>query len=160
KCEMVDGQPTCLQDGFSTCWAAGELHYRTFDGKTFDFMGTCAYTLTKTCDSDPTLPPFSVEAQNKPGGNPKVSYVDAVTLRVYDVTVAAVRSEKGIVRVNNHRSRLPVSLAGGKLRLQQKGKSVLMKTDFKLQVLYNWDDHLVVKLPTALSGKVCGLCGN
>ncbi|XP_074991089.1 IgGFc-binding protein [Calonectris borealis] len=175
NCEVVDGQPTCIQGTVSTCWATGDPHYQTFDGKTFDFMGTCTYTLTKTCELDPTLPVFSVEAKNEHRGNLKVSHIGALTVRVYDVTIAVVRSENGIVRylfgfhglffffllqVNNHRSRLPISLAQGKLRLQQKGKSVLIKTDFKLKILYDWDDHVVVKLPGMFSGKVCGMCGN
>lgn len=62
-------------------------------------MGTCTYTLTKTCDSDPTLPVFNVEARNQQRGNPKVSYIDSVTVCVYDITVTVVRSENGIVRV-------------------------------------------------------------
>lgn len=63
-------------------------------------------------------------------------------------------------QVNNHRTRLPVSLAQGKLHLQQKGSFVQIKTDFMLKVLYNWDGHLMVKMPSSQSGKVCGLCGN
>lgn len=96
---MVDGQPTCIQEALSTCRATGHLHYQTFDGKTFDFTGTCTYTLTKTCDPNPALPVFSVEAKNEDRDNPKVSSIGAVTVRVYDVTVVVVRAENGIVRV-------------------------------------------------------------
>lgn len=97
---MVDGQPKCVQETFSTCWATGDPHYRTFDGQPFDFMGTCTYTLTKTCDPDPTLPVFSIEAKNEHRGNLKVSYVGSVTIRVYGVTIVVVRSENGMVRVS------------------------------------------------------------
>ncbi|XP_009463262.1 PREDICTED: IgGFc-binding protein [Nipponia nippon] len=159
KCEVVDRHSTHFQDT-STCWATGDPHYQTFDGKTFDFMGTCTYTLTKTCDPDPTLPIFSVEAKNEHRGNLKVSYIGSVTVRVYDITIAVGRSENGIVKVNNQRSHLPISLAQGNLQLQQKGKSVLIKTNFGLKILYDWDDHVVVELPGTFSGKVCGMCGN
>lgn len=64
-----------------------------------------------------------------------------------------------LLQVDNRRSRLPVSLARGKLRLQQKGKAVLIRTDFRLEVLYDWRDRLVVKLPAALAAKACGMCG-
>ncbi|KFQ90304.1 IgGFc-binding protein, partial [Phoenicopterus ruber ruber] len=156
----ADGRPTCFQETISTCRATGDLHYQTFDGKAFDFTGTCTYTLSRTCETDPTLPVFNVEAKNEHRANLKVSYIDSVTVHVYDMTIAVVRSENGFVRVNNHRSRLPISLAQGKLRLQQKGKFVLIKTDFKLKVLYDWDAHVVVELPGMFSGKVCGMCGN
>ncbi|XP_026723109.1 IgGFc-binding protein-like, partial [Athene cunicularia] len=153
-------QSSCVPETFTTCWATGDPHYLTFDGKTFDFMGTCTYTLTKTCDSDPKLPVFSVEAKNEHRANPKVSCVGSVTVRIYDIVITMVRAEKGIVRVNNHHSHLPIALAEGKLHLQQKGKSLLLETDFKLKILYDWDNRVLVKLPSALSGKVCGLCGN
>ncbi|XP_075346839.1 IgGFc-binding protein [Mycteria americana] len=160
ECDMMDTQPMYTQETVSTCQLTGNLRYQTFDGKTFAFTGTCTYTLTKTCDSDPILPVFSIEAKNENRGNLKISYVGSVTVRVYDVTITVVRSENGIVRVNNHRSRLPISLAQGKLQLQQKGKFVLIITDFRLKILYDWDDHVMVKLPSTLSGKVCGMCGN
>ncbi|KAM7035917.1 IgGFc-binding protein-like [Passerculus sandwichensis] len=160
RCELVDGQPECIQETFSTCWLAGGSHYRSFDGKTFDFMGTCAYTLTTICDPDPTLPAFSVEVTKKEKENSKVSSISSITIHVDNVTITAVQSENGMVRVNNHRSHLPISLSHGKLRIRQKGKSMLIQSNFKLNVLYNWDDHIVIKLPAALSGKVCGMCGN
>ncbi|CAN8217949.1 unnamed protein product [Coccothraustes coccothraustes] len=160
RCEMVDGQPECIQETFSTCWLAGGPHYRSFDGKTFDFMGTCSYTLTTVCDPDPTLPAFSVEVTKKEKENSKVSSIGSITIHVNNITVTAVQSEHGMVRVNNHRSHLPISLSHGKLRIHQKGKSMLIQSNFKLKVLYNWDDHVVIKLPAALSGKVCGMCGN
>ncbi|XP_055560840.1 IgGFc-binding protein, partial [Falco cherrug] len=160
ECTLVDGQHTCHQETFSTCWVTGDPHYQTFDGKSFDITGTCTYTLTKTCDSDPTLPVFNIEAKNEHRGVPKVSCISSMTIRVYDVTITAVRSENGIVRVNNHQSHLPISLAEGRLHLQQKGKSLLIQTDFGLKILYNWDDRMVMKLPSRLAGKVCGMCGN
>ncbi|KFQ03873.1 IgGFc-binding protein, partial [Leptosomus discolor] len=132
----------------------------------FNFQGTCAYTLTKTCDSEPTLPVFSVRVKNEHRGSLKASYLDSVTVQVYDVTVTAVRAENGIVRfpfparVDHQRSPLPATLARGRVRLRQKGRAVLIETNFRLQILYNWDDRVVVKLPGALAGKVCGMCGN
>ncbi|XP_067172896.1 IgGFc-binding protein-like [Apteryx mantelli] len=159
-CTVVKGNPTCVKDTESICWATGDPHYRTFDGKNFDFMGTCTYTLSKTCTSDASLPVFSVEAKNENRGNTQVSYVGSVTVRVYDIVITVVRGETGIVRVNNQRSRLPISLADGKLKAYQNGDSVLIKTDFLLKVFFDWDHHLVVKIPSKLSNKVCGLCGN
>ncbi|XP_015265735.1 PREDICTED: IgGFc-binding protein-like [Gekko japonicus] len=160
KCEIIDGKPVCLPESESTCWAQGDPHYHTFDGRNFDFMGTCTYTIAKTCGSDTSLPSFSVEAKNENRGNTRVSYVGSVTVKVYNSTILITRNEIGFVRVNNQRSRLPISLDDGKLRIYQSGNSVVMQTDFSLRVSYDWNSYLVVKISSSFSESLCGLCGN
>ncbi|XP_074837545.1 IgGFc-binding protein-like [Carettochelys insculpta] len=160
KCQIVDGRPVCVAESESTCWAQGDPHYHTFDGRNFDFMGTCTYTIAKTCGSDSALPTFSVKAKNDNRGNTRVSYVGYVTVEVYNVTVSVVRYETGFVRVNGQRSRLPISLLEGKLRLYQSGGSVVIETDFSLRVSYDWNSYLLVKISSSFSESMCGLCGN
>lgn len=110
---MADGEPTCIQETFSTCLVVGGSHYKTFDGKIFDFMGTCAYVLSKSCDPAFDLPYFSIEVKNGLRGNIKSPYVDAVTVQAYNVTVAVVRSEKGLVRVREGGNNGDVKLCCG-----------------------------------------------
>ncbi|NXG79373.1 FCGBP protein, partial [Baryphthengus martii] len=159
-CEVTAGTPACLPERVTACRLAAGHHYQTFDGRTFDVTGACAYTLSQTFHEDPALPVFDVEVRNEPEGDLKVPGVGALVVRVYGVAVAAVKAENGLVRVNAHRSHLPVSLADGKLRLRQQGRALLIQTDFGLKVLYDWADRVVLKLPAAFSGKIRGLCGN
>lgn len=123
-------------------------------------MEARAYTLTTICDPDPTLPDFSVEVKKEEKENSKVSSIGSITIQVDNVTVTAVQSENGMVRVRNHRLRLPIFLCHRKVCIHQKGKSKLIQSNFKLKVLYSRDDHVVIKLLAALSRKVCGMCGN
>lgn len=55
---------------------------------------------------------------------------------------------------------LPIILDNGKVKLSQSGLSVVMETDFGLTVQYDWEQHLVITVPSSFAGKVCGLCGN
>eukprot|EP00061_Rhincodon_typus_P002960 g18917.t1 len=65
-----------------------------------------------------------------------------------------------LFKVNGVKSNLPVKLEGGKVNVHHSGAYLVLETDFHLRVTYDWDHHLVVKIPTDYSGKVCGLCGN
>nr|XP_054596325.1 IgGFc-binding protein [Nothobranchius furzeri] len=161
-CEMSGGHPSCVQKPvkLGTCWAMGDPHYRTFDGQRFDFMGTCAYTITKNCGKDSSLPAFEVVSLNENRGSSKVSYVNQVMITVYGVTVTVVRSETGRVRIDNSMWTLPVVLNSNKLNMSQSGRSAVIETDFGLTVRYDWDHNLVVTLPDSYAGKTCGLCGN
>ncbi|KAF7242300.1 IgGFc-binding protein [Varanus komodoensis] len=160
KCEIINGQPVCVPESESTCWAQGDPHYYTFDGRKFDFMGTCTYIIARTCGQDVSLPSFSIVAKNENRGNPHVSYIALVTATIYNVTISVARYEVGFVRVNNQRTRLPISLNDGKLRLYQYGGSAFIETDFSLRVSYDWNSYLVVKISSSFWESVCGLCGN
>lgn len=102
-CEMSGGFPSCVakpvKPQLGTCWAMGDPHYRTFDGRHFDFMGTCTYVIAKNCGIDANLTSFEVLAKNENRGSRRVSYVGLVMVKVYDVTIAVVRSERGRVMV-------------------------------------------------------------
>uniref|UniRef100_A0A667ZSL4 Fc gamma binding protein n=1 Tax=Myripristis murdjan TaxID=586833 RepID=A0A667ZSL4_9TELE len=158
-CEMKDGYPSCVPQQVKTkagtCWATGDPHYRTFDGRHFNFMGTCTYVIAKNCVAKDNLPAFEVLAQNENRGSLRVSYVGLVIVKVYDITITVVRSETGRVRVS-----LPAELNKGKLVLFQSGRSVFIETAFGLTVNYDWEHHLVVTLSDDFAGKTCGLCGN
>ncbi|KAJ8289756.1 hypothetical protein GJAV_G00004980 [Gymnothorax javanicus] len=161
ECQMKGGFPTCVKKKPSgICWAMGDPHYRTFDGRRYNFMGTCTYTIAKNCQASDGLPPFEVETKNENRGDARVSYVGMVTVKVYGFTINVARSENGLARVDYSLLRLPVVLKDGMLKLFQRGRSIVIETDFGLTVQYDWESYVVVTLSGAFAGKVCGMCGN
>jgi von Willebrand factor len=62
---LLLGAVACVQNvsAGATCWAMGDPHYLTFDGKRYDFMGRLSYYMVKH-------PTFSVVATHSPCGNP------------------------------------------------------------------------------------------
>ncbi|KAJ7304152.1 hypothetical protein JRQ81_011681 [Phrynocephalus forsythii] len=160
SCQMVHGQPQCVARSAATCWALGDPHYQTFDKQAYNLMGTCTYTLAKTCGPDMTLPAFHVAAKNEIRGRLSVSYISLVKVQVYGYDISIARKEYGLVRVNNQRSRLPISLHERKLWLYQMGTSIVIETDFSLRVSYDWNSQVLVKISSSFSENVCGLCGN
>ncbi|XP_068097892.1 IgGFc-binding protein-like [Hyperolius riggenbachi] len=159
-CKISHGKATCQSTSDSTCWAWGDPHYHTFDGKNYDFQGTCSYTMTKTCSSDPDLPFFNIETQNENRGSSLVSYLKSVNIQVYNYNITGVRSEIGVVRLNNQIVQLPLRLLNDKLVVTQSGTSLILVTDFKLKVIYDWNILLKITLPSSFYNSLCGLCGN
>ncbi|XP_011807925.1 PREDICTED: IgGFc-binding protein [Colobus angolensis palliatus] len=160
RCQVVDGKAKCVAESTAVCRAQGDPHYTTFDGRRYDMMGTCSYTMAELCSEDDTLPAFSVEAKNEHRGSRRVSYVGLVTVHAYSHSVSLTRGEVGFVLVDKQRSRLPVSLSEGRLRVYQSGLRAVVELVFGLVVTYDWDCQLALSLPARFQDQVCGLCGN
>lgn len=97
---MLNGLLGCYPDNFASCEATGDPHYVSFDGKRFDFMGTCAYLLVGSCGQDAALPEFKVLVENEHRGSQTVSYTRAVRVVARGVEVAVRREYPARVMVS------------------------------------------------------------
>ncbi|NXK15337.1 FCGBP protein, partial [Herpetotheres cachinnans] len=159
KCAVVKGVRRCVAKTRSVCVATGDPHYTTFDGRRYDFMGTCVYQLAALCSDDPTLVPFTVTVQNNNRGSRMVSYTKEVTLNVYNMTLSLSQTHPQKLQVNGVLVDLPFS-HGNKLRAYLRGVHGFIKTDFDVIVTFDWYSYARVILPSTYSQAVCGLCGN
>ncbi|XP_030069375.1 IgGFc-binding protein isoform X2 [Microcaecilia unicolor] len=159
-CEIRDGIRGCFPKEFTgVCWASGDPHYKTFDGRTFDFQGTCKYTIAKTLTYSSELPFFNIKAKNENRGSTLVSYTIALHIQVYEQNITLRAAEYGQVMVNGIRSFLPISLINGKLQIYQSAYSAIITTDF-LRVSYDWNHYSLVELSSRYSNLIGGLCGD
>lgn len=112
-CQVVDGHAKCMPGSVAVCRAQGDPHYTTFDGRRYDMMGTCTYTMVELNSEDQTLPAFSVEAKNEHRGSRRVSYVGFVSVQAYSHSVSLARGEVGFAQVRNLQGYNAHQLEGG-----------------------------------------------
>ncbi|XP_078584665.1 IgGFc-binding protein-like [Branchiostoma floridae x Branchiostoma japonicum] len=133
-----------------TCSARGDPHYRTFDGKRFNFQGNCKYVLSRGQD-------FVISARNaNRRGNMRVSFVDAVEFTLHGHIITITQGKE--VFVNGVKWTLPICL--GFASITQQGNNIVIDTTLCITVTFDGNHHVTVQLPAHLAGLVGGLCGN
>ncbi|KAL7371755.1 hypothetical protein ABVT39_004386 [Epinephelus coioides] len=160
SCRVVDGELGCHPNPHGSCSASGDPHYLTFDGKAYDFQGTCRYTLVTLCNATDERYQFSVEAKNEPWRGLPVSITAEVFVNVWGYQVHMSTERSGVVQVNGETRTLPIVLNGGQMSIYSSGPRVFVSADFGLSVTYDGYSTVFISVPANYSGKTCGLCGN
>ncbi|KAM8825944.1 IgGFc-binding protein [Synchiropus picturatus] len=153
KCYLSKGKAVCGSRP-GQCWAWGSRHHYTFDGLEYNFESSCTYLLAGSKGEDCCLPPFIVSKKN----NRKTPhYLEVVTVQVYGFVI---KLNDFTVHVNGQAQTLPFTLSKGKIEVSYKHGRALLKTDFGLQVLFDWRTTVSVTIDSKYQGVVYGLCGN
>ncbi|XP_051274593.1 alpha-tectorin-like isoform X1 [Dicentrarchus labrax] len=160
SCRVVEGEFGCHPNPHGTCSASGDPHYLTFDGKAYDFQGTCRYVLATLCNATDGLHQFSVEAKNEPWNGFPVSITAEVFVNVWGYRVRMSGDSMGMVVVNGITKHLPVLLNGSRVSIYASGPRTFVSTDFGLTVTYDGWSTVSISVPSNYSGQTCGLCGN
>nr|CAB3225931.1 BMP-binding endothelial regulator protein [Phallusia mammillata] len=149
--------PSCVPEP-GTCVVFGDPHYRTFDGRPFNFQGSCNYMLAKDCMGKN----FTVIAENNSKQSKRFSWTNSVHLRL----IHAAPDNDTVVSLYQH---LAATVNGAKVALPYVDGDVIMwmeqqmlKVRTNAGISINWDgaSFLEITAATRLRGSLCGLCGN
>ncbi|XP_062384956.1 IgGFc-binding protein-like [Sardina pilchardus] len=165
KCDVKNGVRACQAIGQGVCSISGDPHYNTFDNATYNFMGTCTYTVAEGCHLDGTqLTNFSVVVENEKwydmSEDPNVSVAKLVAVTVYGYTIILRRGQIGLAMVDGAIMNIPLTIDDGLITLKPIGDNYVISTDFGLKVTYDLVYHVTVTVPGNYRDKTCGLCGN
>ncbi|KAH0631348.1 hypothetical protein JD844_005639 [Phrynosoma platyrhinos] len=158
-CTVKDGKVGCHTQ-WGTCTVTGDPHYFTFDGAVAHFQGTCAYEISRTCNS--SLPFFyRIVAENRNWRNPQVSFVSRVEvwLKSSLLSFHIVLGRSQMVEVNQERVQPPYTL-GPMGSITKIKNTVTIKAVANLEIQYNGRHTLFIHVGPEYQGKLCGMCGN
>ncbi|KAI5609967.1 zonadhesin isoform X2 [Silurus asotus] len=156
QCGVQGGEIGCYPVDSQDCIISGDPHYNTFDGNFFTFMGTCTYTLARTCRNN-TGPWFSVEGKNEKRIIPGISYLRKLYVTVDGITVTLMKSRTTLV--NGRKVALPYS-PSPLISLKSAGQYVILSTPFGLEVRWDGNHYAKITVPSTYFGQMCGLCGD
>ncbi|NXI35870.1 FCGBP protein, partial [Galbula dea] len=160
ECRVEDGVLGCYPAGYGRLVVSGDPHYVTFDGRAFDILGSCTYTLARLCKPERRLANFSVLLEHDVGGRGNVALMKKVMVSIHGYTVTLERGRKWEVMVDHELYTLPLVTEDKKIRVGQEGNNIVLQTSAGLRLLYNSATYLLVTIPDVYRGRVCGLGGN
>ncbi|XP_046389468.1 hemocytin isoform X2 [Ischnura elegans] len=152
-CTCSSGRWNCTERVCAgICAAWGESHFKTFDGKIYDFHGACDYMFAKGKLNSHDA--FDVTIQNVPCGSGGVTCFKYVTLKV---------GSKDKYESITFTKDSPLKSVSGLKRIAVREAGLFMFAEvFDLGLVLQWDKgtRLYLKLDPSWKNRVHGLCGN
>ncbi|XP_072194944.1 mucin-2 [Excalfactoria chinensis] len=138
---------------YGTCMIYGSGHYITFDGKFYDFDGSCEYVATQDyCGDKNSGGSFSIITENVPCGTTGVTCSKAIKIFI----------GKTELKLENKDYKEIQRDVGDNVHYQNRTVGLYLVIEASNGVMLIWDKKTTVfiKLTPDYKGRVCGLCGN
>ncbi|XP_071487183.1 BMP-binding endothelial regulator protein-like [Diadema antillarum] len=144
--------PRCVEKN-GVCTVFGDPHYRSFDGRLFNFQGRCKYLLAADCVTND----FRVKVRNDGRHTKSFSWTKTVFLTFDGYAIRLMQDY--VVRVNYDTVTLPYSVTSS-FRIYRESYNVIMETKSGITLSWDGDSFVELSVPPKYKSKMCGLCGN
>ncbi|XP_052248669.1 mucin-5AC-like isoform X9 [Dreissena polymorpha] len=136
----------------AVCSAYGDSHYTTFDGKSYEFQGTCDYVFAKSTATSPIK--FEITTENLPCGTTGVTCTRSISFSIGE------QGTPNFYRIQLVKGKPVVPEPGSPFNVQEVGNFIIITTPQGITLEWDKGTQLYLKLSTEHKGQVVGLCGN
>uniref|UniRef100_A0A8D2ZEQ9 VWFD domain-containing protein n=1 Tax=Scophthalmus maximus TaxID=52904 RepID=A0A8D2ZEQ9_SCOMX len=155
ECKLVRGVQGCHPKPKVAHCSVDGSQYTTFDGRTFEFHGSCNYTLVQMCSlKNLDVEPVVISAQGN-GIEGRQIYLQVNNTYFHTSTAFA-----GKIQVIYGKNSEPSTLLINNVTVHQKNGWIIIKTPQSLELISDLQYHILVKIPDIYHQTTCGLCGN
>jgi len=141
----------------ATCSVYGDSHYKTFDGKHFDYQGRCKHVMVtdKCVNSGVSKENILVESNSMSCGSQSVSCLKEIRATVYGTVFVLRKGVKNVEVIPNKSDERQMYQI-----YNYAGSYVVIVTEYGIS--FKWDNstRIYITVESQLAQKLCGLCGN
>ncbi|XP_009978300.1 PREDICTED: mucin-2-like, partial [Tauraco erythrolophus] len=153
-CTCQKGVWNCTEDVcYGTCIIYGNGHYITFDGKFYDFDGSCEYVAAQDfCGDKNSSGSFSIITENVPCGTTGATCSKAIKIFLGKTELKLENKDYKEIQLDT----------GDDVHYWNRTVGLYLLIEASNGVMLIWDKKttIFIKLTPDYKGKVCGLCGN
>ncbi|XP_035218784.1 SCO-spondin-like, partial [Stegodyphus dumicola] len=156
-CFCSEGSWQCTEKvcpGVCSSW--GESHFKTYDGKIFDFQGECEYILSKGKMKGAS---FTLSVQNVPCGTNGITCSKSFTLDLGPTTSEYSTSEYEKLTLSRD-DPLPKVSYNSRFVVMDAGLFVLVFSDVGISLQWDRGTRLYINADPKWRNRVKGVCGN
>ena len=135
------------------CTVFGDPHYRTFDGKIYNFQGPCKYLLAE----DEVGKMFSIRVRNDARTSPWFTWTRMLSVYLGGTKIGL--HQRLVVKVDRKRVKLPFKNSA-EYSIVRSGNNVIFEAALGVKITWDGDSFVEVSVSSRFKRRMSGLCGN
>lgn len=155
-----DPSATSFFTEMAECHISEDSQIVSFDGHSHPIQDTCTYIMVKVCHPNMNLPFFTISAKTSRDTHSKIKTFSVYQLYIDIFNFRVILQRDHLVLINNTPVTLPATTQIPGVSITTEDVYTIVTIKDEVQVKFESNSFLDIKIPASSNEKVCGVCGN